>query len=76
MNSHVQLDEEGKFLRFIPAGLPIEWDANNYCSAFGLESDGKSEDFRVFPFYTTAEPTHEKFTQCVRETDPIFVDGR
>ena len=76
MNSHVQLDAEGNFLRLIPAGLPIEWDENNYCSAFVLESDGKSEDFRVFPFYTAAEPTHDKFTQGVRETDPIFVDGR
>ena len=76
MNSHVQLDNEGNFLRLIPAGLPIEWDENNYCSAFVLESDGKSEYFRVFPFYTAAEPPHDKLTQGARETDPIFVDGR
>ena len=76
MNSHIQLDSEGNFLRFIPAGLPIEWDENNYCTAFALEKDGKAEQFRVVPFYSVVEPAHDKITQCVREIDPAPVGGQ
>ena len=76
MNSHVQLDSEGNFLRLIPAGLPIEWDENNYCTAFALENDGKAEQFRVFPFYTTGQPLHNEITQSASESNPTFIDGR
>ena len=75
MNSHVQLNAEGNFLRYIPAGIPIEWDENNYCTAFALEADGKAEHFHVIPFYAVGEPTYDKITQGVREIDPVLVDG-
>jgi hypothetical protein len=75
MYSHVQLNEQGGFLRFIPAGENIEWDANNYCSAFALERDGKADQFRVKPFYTSAQPAFDSITQAVKEVDPAPVDG-
>lgn len=75
MNSHIQLDAEGKFLRFIPAGVPIEWDKNNYCSAYALEADGKAEQFNIHPLYAVAEPAYDKITQGVREIDPAPVNG-
>ena len=75
MNSHIQLNAEGNFLRYIPAGIPIEWDENNYCTAFALEADGKAEQFRVFPFYATSKPAHDPITQAVSEIDPVLVDG-
>ena len=76
MNSHVQLDSEGNFLRYIPAGLPIEWDANNYCSAFALTEEGKAEQFNVYPFYAVAEPDYDKLTQGVREINPSLINDQ
>lgn len=76
MNSHIQLNEAGEFLRYIPAGIAIEWDENNYCTAFALEADGKAEQFRVFPFYSVAEPAYDKTTQSLNERPPLLVDGQ
>ena len=76
MISHVQLNEQDEFLRYINAGAPYEWDGNNYCSAFALEADGKAVEFKVFPFYTTAEPAHNSITQKVIELPPILVNGK
>ena len=76
MNSHVQLNAEGNFLRYIPAGIPIEWDENNYCTAFALEADGKAEQFRVSPFYSVAEPEYKPITHAIREVNPELVDGK
>lgn len=75
MNSHVQLDNEGNFLRLIPAGLPIEWDENNYCTAFALEKDGKALEFRVFPYYSSAKPEYDAITQGVRDVSPKLING-
>lgn len=76
MYSHIQTDDQGAFLRYIPAGIPTEWDENNYCTAFALEADGKAEQFRVLPFYAVGEPDYDKITQGVREIDPAPIDGR
>lgn len=73
MNSHIQLDENDEFLRFIPAGAPIVWDENNYCSAFALEADGKAAQFKVFPFYASTPPAHNPDTQKVQEINPVKV---
>lgn len=73
MNSHIQLNENDEFLRFIPAGIPIVWDENNYCSAFALEADVKAAQFKVFPFYTSAPPAHNADTQKVQEINPVKV---
>ena len=73
--SHVQTNGEGEFLRKIPQHDIVQWDDNNYCSAFALEADGKAAEFKVFPFYTTAEPVHDYVTQSVAELPPILVDG-
>lgn len=73
MNSHIQLDENDEFLRFIPAGIPIVWDENNYCSAFALEADGKAAQFKVFSFYASAPPAHNPDTQEVQEINPVKV---
>ena len=73
MNSHIQLDENDEFLRFIPAGVPIVWDENNYCSAFVLEADGKAAQFKVFPFYASAPPVHNPDTQKLHEINPVKV---
>lgn len=73
MNSHIQLNENDEFLRFIPAGTPIVWDENNYCSAFALEADGKASQFKVFPFYTSAPPAYNPDTQEVREISPVKI---
>lgn len=75
MNSHVQLDNEGNFLRLIPAGLPIEWDENNYCTAFALEKDGKALEFKVFPYYSSAKPECDAITQGVRDVSPKIING-
>lgn len=74
MNSHIQLDTKGNFLRYIPAGLAIEWDDNNYCTALALEKDGKSEQFKVYPLYDTAEPNCTE-SQGVRKVNPALVDN-
>ena len=76
MNSHIQLDTAGKFLRYIPAGLPIEWDENNYCSAFALTEEGKAEQFNVYPFYSVTEPEYNPITHATREVNPEMVDGK
>ncbi len=76
MNSHIQLDNEGNFLRYIPEGLPVEWDENNYCTAFALEADGKAGQFNVVPFYAVAEPDYDKLTQGVREINPSLVNDQ
>lgn len=76
MNSHIQLGSEGNFLRYIPAGLPIEWDANNYCSAFALTEEGKAEQFNVYPFYSVTEPEYNPITHAIREVNPELVDGK
>ena len=75
MNSHIQLNEAGDFLRYIPAGIPIEWDENNYCTAFALENDGKSEEFKVFPYYSSAKPEYDAITQGVRDVSPNLING-
>ena len=75
MYSHVQLNEQGKFMRLIPANQNIAWDANNYCTAFALEKDGKAENFNVVKFFTAAQPAFNLTTQKVREADPICVNG-
>lgn len=74
MNSHIQLNEAGEFLRYIPAVTPIEWDDNNYCTVLALIADGKAEQFRVHPFYASVEPSHDPITQAVSEIDPVLVD--
>ncbi len=75
MNSHIQLNEAGEFLRYIPAGTPIEWDENNYCTVLALIADGKAEQFLVHPFYASAAPSHDPLTHAISETDPVLVDG-
>jgi hypothetical protein len=75
MNSHIQLDNEGNFLRLIPAGLPIEWDENNYCTAYALEADGKALEFRVFPYYSSAKPEYDAITQGIRGISPKLING-
>ena len=63
MNSHVQLDSEGNFLRLIPAGLPIEWDDNNYCTPEALVKDGKAEQFGVYELQETPQPEIDTLRQ-------------
>lgn len=75
MNSHIQLNEAGESLCYIPAGIPIEWDENNYCTVSALIADGKAEQFKVYPFYATSKPAHDPITQAVSELDPVLVDG-
>lgn len=75
MYSHIQTDAQGAFLKFIKAGENIEWDANNYCTAFALEKDGKAEQFGVQPFFTTAQPSHDPITQAAVEANPVLIDG-
>lgn len=75
MNSHVQLDSEGNFLRLISAGLPIEWDENNYCTAFALEAEKKADNFRVWPLYSAAKPSFNSLTHRLEETDPKPING-
>ena len=75
MNSHIQLNEAGEFLRYIPAGTPIEWDENNYCTVSALIADGKAEQFKVYPFYATSKPEYDPITQAVSGIDPVLVDG-
>lgn len=75
MYSHLQTDAQGAFLRFITAGENIEWDANNFCSAFALEKDGKDAEFNVYPLYSTAQPTFDPITQAVAEANPVLING-
>lgn len=75
MYSHVQTTPEGAYLRKITAGALIEWDANNYCSAFALEQDGKADEFFVYPLLAVGEPQHDPITHAVQEIDPELVDG-
>lgn len=75
MNSHLQLNEAGEFLRYIPAGALIEWDENNYCTASALEKDGKALEFRVFPYYSSAIPEYDAITQGVRDVSPKLING-
>jgi hypothetical protein len=75
MNSHIQLNEAGEFLRYIPAGIAIEWDENNYCTAFALEKDGKALEFKVFPYYSSAKPEYDAITQGVRDISPKLING-
>ena len=75
MNSHIQLNEAGEFLRYIPAGIPIEWDENNYCTVLALIADGKAEQFQVVTFFAAAKPEYDPITQAVSEIDPVLVEG-
>ena len=75
MFSHVQLNKQGEFLRKIPVGELIEWDAKNYCTPAALEKDGKSEQFGVYPLVSTAQPTFDPITQTIREADIALIDG-
>lgn len=75
MNSHIQLNEAGEFLRYIPAGTPIEWDEKNYCTVSALIADGKAEQFQVVTFFATAKPEYDPITQAVSEAEPTLVDG-
>lgn len=75
MNSHIQLNEAGEFLRYIPAGIPIEWDENNYCTVLALIADGKAEQFQVVTFFAAAKPEYDPITQVVSEIDPVLVEG-
>lgn len=75
MFSHLQLTEAGAIQRYIPAGVNIEWDANNFCTAEALVKDGKAEQFRVVEFFSTIPPAHDKATHKAVEADPQTVDG-
>lgn len=75
MYSHVQLTQDGTFLRRIEAGVPIEWDAHNFCTAFALVSDGKAEEFRVHSYFTAPEPVHNRLTHKAVEVEPAVVEG-
>ena len=72
MYSHVQTNAQGAFLRLIPAGVLIEWDGENFCTAFALEADEKAEQFRLHSFYTTSQPAHDPRSHGVRELAPVL----
>ncbi len=75
MISHVQLDENDEFLRFISNDAPIVWDENNYCTVTALETDGKAEEFKVFPLYNPGKPEYDEHTQELQEVNPVNIDG-
>jgi hypothetical protein len=61
MNSHIQLNDAGEFLRYISAGIAIEWDENNYCTPEALIKDGKAEQFRVVEMVEIKKPPRLRF---------------
>ena len=74
MNSHIQLNEDGSFFRYIPAGIPVEWDSDNYCTAFALEQDGKSEEFRVYQLYSTNKPEFNDLTHELKQVNAVCIN--
>lgn len=55
---------------------PIEWDANNYCSADALTKDGKSDQFNVVPLTAVGPPQFDALThKCFRDGCEL-VDGQ
>lgn len=74
MNSHVQLNENGEFLRYIPSGILIEWDSNNYCTALALEKDNKTEEFRLKALYSTGKPEFNELTHRLKLADAKLIN--
>lgn len=75
MNSHIQLNEAGEFLRYIPAGITIEWDENNYCTPEALIKDGKAEQFRIVEMAEVEAPLCDPMTQALTKGNPVLVEG-
>lgn len=73
MVSHVQLNANGEFSRFIKTGVLYEWDENNYCTVTALEADSKAEEFKVFPLHVAPQPVHNADTQFVQESTPLLI---
>lgn len=65
---YAQLNQAGTEAIQITTHSPVEWDANNFCSAEALVKDGKAEQFSVVPLTETAMPTFNPATQkCYRD---------
>lgn len=71
---YAQLNQAGTEAIQITTHSPVEWDANNFCSAEALVKDGKAEQFRVVPLTETPPPTFDPATQRVIRDDCVKVD--
>jgi hypothetical protein len=76
MYSHIQLNLDNTFKRYIIADELIVWDENNYCTAFALEKDNKNERFRVYPLYTSSQPEINPMIQDVIEAEPVLINEK
>ena len=72
---YAQLNEAGTDALQITSHGPIEWDAQNYCTAAALVKDGKAEQFRVVPLAVVGQPAYDPLTQAVTRDGCEKVDG-
>lgn len=72
---YAQLNEAGTDALQITSHGPIEWDANNYCTAAALVKDGKAEQFRVVLLIETRQPEIDQATQTVFRDGCELIDG-
>lgn len=73
---YAQLNEAGTEAIQVTTHGPVEWDANNYCSAAALVKDGKAEQFRVVPLEVIEPPAIDPATQTVYRDGCELVDGQ
>lgn len=72
---YIQLDENGQYLRDLPNGIPIHWNAIHYCSVAALVADGHAEFFKVVPVLVTEPPLYDVRTEtCERSGAELIGD--
>lgn len=72
---YAQLNESGTDALQITSHGPIEWDAQNYCTAAALVKDGKAEQFRVVELLETQPPEIDPAAQTVFRDGCELIDG-
>lgn len=70
---HIQLNEQGKFLRDLPEGN-FEFSETVFQPARTLTPEQCTE-FRVFALIATPQPGHDTLTQAIRPAHPKLIDG-
>lgn len=72
---YAKLNAQGEFLEEIQTQGPIEWDADNFCTAHALFTDGKAEQFNVVELEETLAPEHNVLIEYVSRDGAEQVDG-
>ena len=70
---HIQLDEQGRYLRDLPDGN-FEFSDTVYQPAHTLTPE-QCEKFRVHPLVRTEQPAFDPITHGVRAATPVLIDG-